>query len=79
MGLVHHEEWSESSGLVRGCPQAQEDGQDLPCPSSSEFIELVEDAKLDGLKYHGVHTLDLAISSRVSDRILVDSDAIVIA
>ena len=43
-----------------------------------KIFKPVEDAGFEGLKYHGVHTLHLAIHSWVSDGGPVDSNAVVI-
>jgi hypothetical protein len=49
-----------------------------PRPSPHEFVEPIKDARFEGLKYHGVCMLYLAIGSRVKDGGQVSSNAIVI-
>ena len=43
------------------------------------FVESVEDARLESLEDHAIGAFDLTVSSWMSDRGLVDPDAISIA
>ena len=40
------------------------------------FVESVEDARLESVEDHAVGAFDLAVGSWMSDRSLVDSDAV---
>ena len=74
--FVGQEESCEPCGSVRGRSQALEDRWDLYNPSPNILIELVEDAWLESLEDHAIGTLNLTISSWMSDRGLVDPDAV---
>ena len=73
---VGQEEGCEPYGSVQGCSQALEDRWDLCNPSPNVLIELVKDAWLESSKDHAIGPFDLAISTWVSDRGLVDPDAV---
>ena len=59
-----------------GHSQALEDRWDLYNPSPDVLVESVEDAWLKSLEDHAIGTLNLTISTRVSDRDPVDSNAV---
>jgi hypothetical protein len=44
-----------------------------------ELFKPIKNVGLEGLKYHGIHMLYLAISSRMGDGGLIDPNAVVIA
>ena len=50
-----------------------------PHPLPRKFVKPVEDVGFEGLKYHGVCTLHLAVGSWVSNGGLVDLNAVVVA
>jgi len=72
--FVGQEEGCEPYGLVRGRSQALEDRWDLCNPSPGVLIESVEDAWLKSLEDHAIGTLDLTVSTWVSDRGPIDPD-----
>ena len=63
-------------GSVWGRSQALEDHWDLCNPSPDILFESVEDAGLESLEDHAISPLDLTVSVRVSDRGLIDHDAV---
>ena len=73
---VGQEEGCEPNGSVQGHSQALEDRWDLYNPSPGVLVESVEDAWPKSLEDHAIGTLDLTISTWMSDRGLVDPDAV---
>ena len=71
---VGQEEGCEPCGSVRGHSQALEDRWDLYNPSPGILVESVKDVWLKSLEDHAIGTLDLTVSTWVSDRGLVDPD-----
>jgi hypothetical protein len=59
-----------------GCSQALEDCWDLCNSSPDVLVESIEDAWLKLLEDHAIGTLDLAISTWMSDRGPVDPNSI---
>ena len=74
--FVGQEERCEPHGLVQGHSQAPEDYWDLCNPSLGILFESVEDAELESLEDHAIGSLDLTISTRVSDQGPIDPDVI---
>ena len=72
---VGQEEGCEPCGSVRGRSQALEDRWDLCNPSLGVLVESVEDAWLESLEDHAIGPFDLTVSMWMSDRGLVDPDA----
>ena len=73
---VGQEEGCEPYGSVWGCSQAPEDRSDLYNPSPGILVESIEDAWLKSLEDHAISTLDLTVSMWMSNRGLVDPDAV---
>ena len=59
-----------------GRSQAPEGRWDLYNPSPGVLVESVENAWLESLEDHAIGSLDLTVSKWMSDRGLVDPDAI---
>ena len=74
--FVGQEEGCEPCGSVQGRSQAPEDCWDLYNPSPSVLVESVEDVWLKSLEDHAIGTLDLTVSTWMSDQGLVDPNAI---
>jgi hypothetical protein len=61
------EKWGETSGSIRGCPQASENSREFFDPAPSKLFEPVKDARLKSLEDHAIRPLHLPIGVRVSD------------
>ena len=76
LGSVSQKERCESRGSIRGRPQAPKDRWYLCNPSSGVLVESVKDAWIKSLEDHAISTLDLAVSTWMSDRGPVDPDVV---
>ena len=73
---IGQEDGCEPCGSVRGHSQALEDRWDLYDPSPDVFVESIEDAWLKSLEDHVIGTLDLTVSTWMSDQGPLDPDAV---
>ena len=64
---VGQEEGCEPCGLVWGCSNAPEDRWDLCNPSPGVLVKSVEDTWLKSLEDHTIGTLDMTVSTWMSD------------
>ena len=49
LGTIDHEEGRVAGGSTRGCPQALEYRRKFSDPARAEFVQLVEDSRLEAL------------------------------
>ena len=75
---MDHEEWHVAGGPYGGHPQAPEHRGKLRGPSSVEFVQLVDDSRLEALQDHVVHVLDLPVCAGVRHGGPIDTDVAVI-
>ena len=73
---IGQEEGCEPCGMVRDRSKAPEDRWDLCNPLPDELVESVEDVWLESLEDHAIGSLDLTISTQMSDRGPVDPDVV---